>query len=59
MKIHFDKSQITSLRELIFVMYDNKICLEKLIMTNLENTFFVDKEIQDIMIEFYLIKKIF
>ena len=26
MKIHFDKSQITKLREMIFDMYDKKIC---------------------------------
>ena len=29
MKIHFDKSQITKLRELVFDMYDIKICHEK------------------------------
>ena len=28
MKIHFDKSQITTLREMIFDMYDKKICHE-------------------------------
>ena len=27
------------------------------IMTNLESTFYVDKQIQDIMIEFYRIKR--
>ena len=29
MKIHFDKSQITTLREMIFDMCDKKICHEK------------------------------
>ena len=28
-KIHFDKAQITKMRELIFDMYDIKICHEK------------------------------
>ena len=43
-KIGFDKSQITTLREMIFDMYDKKICRENSMTGNLKNTFYEDKE---------------
>ena len=44
MNIHFDNSQIKTLREMIFDMYGEQIFREKSMTTNLKNTFYEDKE---------------